>query len=96
MLWLHPGCSRSIYNGQALTNADALKDLDDAIGSKICNTVRKTYGTAHGHVVALIAVSRMKLVVYYMKHQLRISRNIPGLHKVDKAMIDNIKAQKTL
>ncbi len=68
----------ALHNVQALKDAQALSELDDddAIAN-VCKAVGKDVGQS----VAKIAVTKLKLACFWVRHQYRTSRKIGGTQR---------------
>ena len=67
----------ALYDGQALTNAQALAELDDDAVANVCKAISKDLGTS----VAELAATKLKLVCFWIRHQYRTSRDIGGTQR---------------
>ncbi len=88
--------AKSLHNEQAMEDETSFLDLNDDLIDDICNHIRKPGGTGSGHPVALVAVTRFKLGVFFVKHHSRISRKWPKIKDIDRTALDSIKDQKIL
>ena len=86
----------ALYDVQALTDAQALSELDDddAVAS-VCKAVGKDLSAS----VAELAATKLKLTCFWIRHQYRTSREIGGtqrpLVKIKySGDIDRLKQQK--
>jgi hypothetical protein len=62
----------TLYNVQMLKDAKTLSELDDDAVANICKAVSKDTGQS----VAKIAMTELKLVCFWIRHQHRTSREI--------------------
>ncbi len=86
----------TLHNVQALKDAQALSQLDD--NDAIAN-VCKAIGKDVGQSVAKIAVTKLKLACFWVRHQYRTSREIRGTQRplvkiVYSDEIDHLQVQK--
>ncbi len=85
-----------LHNVQALKDAQALSKLDDNDAvANVCKAVGKDVGQS----VAKIAVTKLKLACFWVKHQYRTSREIGGTQRplvkiVYSGEIDCLREQK--
>ena len=56
-----------------INNKDLLPSLTKANITKLCSITRKPGGGKQGHNVSMIAKDYLKLAVYWVQHQIRIS-----------------------
>ena len=85
-----------MYEVQQLTNAKTFNELDDDLIDNIFSTLRKDK-THNG--IAELAVSRIKLLAFWVKHQFRTNRLIGGANPLVRVTLDKInllKEQKRL
>lgn len=61
-------------DGQGLSSMDDFLMMDEEVIGTICRVVRKPGGRDDGQAVSAIAEANLKSMVYYIKHQDRISR----------------------
>ena len=60
--------AKTLVDAQLLNKGEALLELDDDLVSNLCKTVRKLGGGDPGHQIPEIAVTRLQLLVFYVKH----------------------------
>ena len=63
-------------DGQGLASMDDFLTMEDDTIESICRVIRKPGGGDAGQVVSAKAEANLKMMVYYIKHQDRISRTI--------------------
>jgi hypothetical protein len=64
----------ALHDVQMLKDAKTLSELDNDAIANICKAVSKDTGQS----VAKIAATKLKLVCFWIRHQIRISREIGG------------------
>jgi hypothetical protein len=69
-----PNAATALYNVQMLKDAKTLSELDDDVVANICKAVSKDTGQS----VAKIAVTKVKLACFWIRHQYQTSREIGG------------------
>ena len=89
------GAAKALIDQQLLADDDALLELDDDRVDDICRAVRKPGGGQDGHQIAELAIQRLKLAVFYMKHQVRCQR-VGNLMITDNEDLDTLKQQYLL
>ena len=90
-----------ITGDQGIDSLDEIRSLDDAKSSNLCKILRRPGGTGAGGVadpgekVSARAEDNLKLVIYYVKHQDRVSRT-PDIGLITLASIRRlVKQQET-
>jgi len=81
----------ALYESQQLRDAKAFGELDDDLIDNIFSALRKDK-THEG--IAELAVSRLKLLAFWVKHQFRTSRLIGGANPLVRVTLDKINLLK--
>ena len=67
----------AMYVGQQLIDAKTFNELDDNLIDNIFSALRKD----KANQIAELAVTRLKLLAFWVRHQYRTSRHIGGMRK---------------
>ena len=71
-------------------------ELDDDDIDAICQAIRKPGGIGIGSQVAVISVTRLKLTLFYIKLNDRMSRISPGFDGISKYYLELVKDQRNV
>ena len=82
-------------DGQGLSSMDDFLMMDEEVIGTICRVVRKPGGGDDGKAVSAIAEANLKTMVYYIKHQARISRTV-NFASVTLPKVRKLKRQQEL
>ena len=82
-------------DGQGLSSMDDFLTMDEEVIGTICRVVRKPGGGDDGKAVSAIAEANLKTMVYYIKHQARISRTV-NFASVTLQKVRKLKRQQEL
>ena len=97
LLGFSEAAANALVTEQLITDQDALLELDDDQVENLCKTVRKPGGGDGGHQIPEMAVARLQLLVFYVKHLDRSDRfRFTDLAHVDLAKLNKFKDQKKL
>lgn len=92
-----PDATTALVEDQLLFNKETLLELDDDQVENLCKTVSKSGGNEGGHFISEIAVTRLQLLVFYVKHLDRTDRlRFMNLDNVDLDTIVFFTEQKKL
>jgi hypothetical protein len=81
----------AMYEGQQLINAQTFNELDDDLIDNIFAALRKD----KANQIAELAVTRLKLLAFWVRHQYRTSRHIGGARKpLVRVTLDDINLLK--
>ena len=86
--------ANSLVHDQQLTHPDSFLELDDDDIDNICQAIRKPGGAGLGAPVAIICVTRLKLLRFYAKLNERMSRRNPRFDKIQKSYLDLVMDQR--
>ena len=86
--------ANSLVYDQQLTHPNSFLELDDDDIDNICQAIRKPGGAGHGAPVAIICVTRLKLLRFYVKLNERMSRQNPKFDRIKKSYLDLVMDQR--
>jgi uncharacterized membrane protein YgcG len=91
--------AEAIVDDQGYSDLDELCRLDDKGADNLCSILRKSQtgpdGVVAGHSISNLAQERLKLAIFAMKHQKRVSREI-DLSEMDKVFILALDQQRQM
>ena len=88
--------ARTLAYDQQLTRPNTFLELDEDDIDNICQAIRKPGGAGHGAQVAVICVTQLKLLLFYVKLNERMSRQSPMFDKITKDYLDLVKEQRKI
>ncbi len=88
--------AKSLYTTQLLQTSDVLEKLDNPQVEQICMMIRKPGGIGAGHSTPMIAIKKMKLLVFFLKLLSRTSHRLPYLHTIRLDHFEDLTDQKAL
>ena len=86
----------SLAYDQQLSFPTDFLELDDDDIDAICQAIRKPGGIGTGSQVAVISVTRLKLTLFYIKLNARMSRISPGFDGITKYYLELVKDQRNV
>ena len=63
--------AHSLVHEQVINSPSSILELSDEDVLNVCKAVRKPGGGEAGHIIPELAISRLQLAVFYIKHQFR-------------------------
>jgi hypothetical protein len=96
VLMFTKGASTSLYNDQMITAFDVLRELDDDTIKETCRAIKKPGGSANGHQISKLSVTRFKLFAFWARHMWRTCRPVFDWTDVTWDEVSILKNQKIL
>jgi len=86
----------ALYDDQLFQDAATIAEFSDSEIDSVCRTLRRDSSLP----IAELAVTRLKLLTFWIRHQHRTGRVIGGVHnplvRIDLATLNQLKEQKRL
>ena len=88
--------AKALYIDHTFTDVEVLRSLTNKSVNAICNAVRKPGGASIGDPTPVLAIERLKLVVFCIKLYKQTSRKFPEWFEIERYDIVAIEDQKRI